>query len=198
MLELRKIEENLKPEDIETVFQNKFITLRLVPSRWGPYVSIQSGTGKGAVLIVADTAGDELNVLMISQPRYALTTDAGEHNGFFTWEFPRGGHIKGESLMETAARELEEETNLKFPPQEIHYLGVAFTDSGILNTEVDYFYASVDTTAHPVVYNDNEILEHKWIPYSKILEAVRNGVIKDSYTLTALSKAIITGKLPAS
>ena len=58
------------------------------------------------------------------------------------------------------------------------------------------FYASVDTTNHPIVYNDNEILEHKWVNYRDLLEAVKTGIVKDSYTLTALSKAIISGFLP--
>lgn len=198
MLKNRKIEETLNPTQIITAFENRYITVRLVTSRWGPHVSIKSGTGKGAVLIVVDTATPILSLLMVSQPRYALTVDCENHNGMFTWEFPRGGHIEGETSMQTAARELEEETNLKFPPKDIKYLGSAFTDTGILNTEVDYFFVTVDTKTQPLVYNDNEIIEHKWVPYHELLEAVCNSTIQDAYTLTALSKAIINQALPAN
>lgn len=182
-------------EPAETVFSNKFATVRLVPSLWGPHVSIQSGTGKGAVLLIVNTAAEEPEVLLVNQPRFALTPTNVETNGYYTWELPRGGHQNDETLMECAIRELEEETNLVYPPDYIFHLGSTFTDTGIMNTVVDYFYAEVNAENHEVKYNDNEILNHKWVPLQEVLEAVKNNHIQDAYTVNALMKATLHGKI---
>lgn len=106
------------------------------------------------------------------------------NNGAYTWELPRGGHKENETLMECAVRELEEETNLLSPPDYITHLGSSLTDTGILNTVVGYFYAE----KHQVKYNDNEIINHKWVPVPELLAEVKLNNIQDAYTLTRLQR----------
>lgn len=195
MLNNTPITETLKaPQEI--AFQNKYVTLRLVPSRWGPYVSIQSGTGLGVVLVVVKNVGDESEILMVSQPRYALTTDGEEHNGFFTWEFPRGGNQPGETIEDTAHRELLEETNLVFATEDLFHLGTGYTDTGIFNSRIDYYTVEVkDPAAQNISYNDHELLQHRWVPVSELIKAMRNNDVQDAYTLVAFSKVLLHNKI---
>lgn len=192
-----KIIPNKPDQKIETVYENKYVTVRLVPSIWGPHVSVQSGTGKGAVVIVANKTQDETKILFVNQPRFALTKDNKEHNGFYTWELPRGGANDGEALFDTAKREVEEETNIILTDEKIHHLGTSYTDTGIFNSEIDYFYVEFENiNLDSVKYNDNEIIEHVWVSFSEVKDAIKNNVIKDNYTIVAFTKALLKGLIP--
>jgi ADP-ribose pyrophosphatase len=189
------ITEEQYPGHVETVFQNKYLTVRLVPSRWGPHISAQSGNGGGAVLLVADVTQPTPKILLVNQPRYALTTDGKEHNGYYTWELPRGGRNANETALECAVRELREETNLEQTPSSVLHLGTTYVDSGIMNTEVDYFYVEIDSSNPEINYNDNEVIQHEWVDLDRFKEALVNNEIKDSFTLMAYAKAVLHNKL---
>lgn len=187
-----------KPEqNVETVFENKYVTVRLVPSIWGPHVSVQSGNGKGAVVIIANKTEGETKILFVNQPRFALTKDNKEHNGFYTWELPRGGANPNENIFDTAKREVEEETNIILTDEKIIHLGTSYTDTGIFNSEIDYFYVEFENiNLDTVHYNDNEIIEHVWIPYEEVKSSIKDSIIKDNYTIVAFTKALLSGLIP--
>lgn len=147
--------------------------------------------------MVVDTNESQPKFLLVNQPRYALTTDGQKHNGYYTWEFPRGGQQPDETPTECAIRELREETNLTHTtPDQITHMGTAHTDTGILNTTVNYFYIQIDSTNPDIQYTDNEIINHQWVTQTEFLKSITTNQIQDAYTLVAYAKATALGLLP--
>jgi len=89
------------------------------------------------------------------------------------WSFPKGHPEPGESLLETAQRELFEETHLTISnllvekPFEENYF---FTkNSTLIKKKVFYFLAEV---SGKVQIQKEEIKDVKWVPLSEVTEAL--------------------------
>ncbi len=88
------------------------------------------------------------------------------------WDFPKGNREKGETKLETARREIKEETGLA---------DLEFTD---FEQEISYFYRREGKTIHKTVtyflaksFSKNITIswEHKgyeWLPYEKALDKI--------------------------
>ena len=88
------------------------------------------------------------------------------------WDFPKGNREKGETKLETALREIKEETGLT---------DLEFTD---FEEKISYFYKREGKTIHKTVtyflaqsFTKDIIIswEHKgyeWLPYEKALERI--------------------------
>lgn len=94
------------------------------------------------------------------------------------WAFPKGHGVKGESALETAKRELEEETGLR-----VHRLlqetplteRYQFHRKGeMVYKTVSYFPAVVEGE---IVLQEEEIKEYKWVP---LKEAVRHLTFREA------------------
>jgi bis(5'-nucleosidyl)-tetraphosphatase len=89
------------------------------------------------------------------------------------WAFPKGHPEGGEKPLETAARELKEETALEIvtflplPPFEEHYF---FTAQGQkIEKWVTYFAAVVKGE---VILQDSELEEYKWVTLSEAVKLI--------------------------
>jgi len=100
-------------------------------------------------------------------------------------EIPRGNANIGESSIDCAYREVAEETGYIIKKDKIKKLGSINPNSGILSSTIDLFYAEVDN--EPMVETDNEANKNIYISYDELVNSIKSGIIKDSFTLAAFT-----------
>lgn len=105
------------------------------------------------------------------------------------WEFPRGMGNEGETPLETAKRELKEETGLSI--DDARELGTIYADSGLLSNPIAVVLLtsnSVDTSnmTSPEPISD-ELDELRWVTPDELDSAIRAGKISCGITLAAYS-----------
>lgn len=127
----------------------------------------------GAVVVVALTAAGE--VVLERQFRYPL------RQVFI--ELPAGKIDAGEPVLTTGQRELQEETG--YTAQHWVKLGVQHPCIGYANEVIHIFLATGLTAGAHARDADEAMTVFCW-PWSQLLEAIDQGLITDSKTLTAL------------
>ena len=89
------------------------------------------------------------------------------------WGFPKGGEEAGESEVDTARRELAEETNIT----DVEFLAntkiyerydAIYPDGQSYHKEVAYFVGIVSNQA--VTLQEEEVQDYAWLPYEEALE----------------------------
>lgn len=134
-------------------------------------------SGASAVLpVLSDPAGDDPQILLIKQFRYAA--------GGSMLEVPAGRPDRpGEPWEEVARRELEEETGLI--ADTLTPLTTIFTTPGFTDERIHLFMATHLRTGRQSLDLD-EFLEPVKMPLSRALELVRDGEISDAKTICTL------------
>lgn len=104
----------------------------------------------------------------------------------YTWEIPEGGGKLDLTPLESAQRELLEETGIKAGKwteiQRMHLSNSATDELAIL-------YVAQDLSFHQAEPEDTEQLAVRKIPFDKLYEMVLNGEATDSLTVAAVLKA---------
>jgi dATP pyrophosphohydrolase len=115
-----------------------------------------------SVLVVIHTA--DLRVLLLER---------ASHPGF--WQSVTGSQEDGESLLETAAREVEEETGISVPPQRISDWQITnrfeifaewrhrYADGVTHNTE--HVFSLAVPAELPIRLSPDEHINYLWLPY---------------------------------
>ena len=132
--------------------------------------------GASAVVpFLSDPAGDEPQVLLLRQYRYA--------SGGYLYEIPAGRLDEGESPEECAARELKEETGCT--AERIEPLTSILTTPGFTDEVIHLFLATGLTHGEPNREAD-EFVELVVMRLSEALERISAGEMTDSKTVLAL------------
>jgi 8-oxo-dGTP pyrophosphatase MutT (NUDIX family) len=118
---------------------------------------------------------DDGNTWLVGQDRYTL--------GEYSWEVPMGGSDKGEEPLETAVRELREETGLSAGSYE--QLMRVHTSNSITDEEGFIFIATELTEGDPD-FDEEEDLAIRKLPLSEAVDMVRRGEITDAMSAAAL------------
>lgn len=127
----------------------------------------------GAAMVIPVTAEGQL--IMIRQYRYAVKE--------IFIEFPAGKIDAGEQGLQTARRELEEETGLV--AAEFRYLTTIHPVIGYSNEKIEIYLArGLSTTRQKL--DHGEFLEVFEIPFAEALEKMRQGEITDVKTMIGL------------
>lgn len=129
-----------------------------------------------ATAVVAVTNNQE--VLLINQFRYAA--------GGMLLEIPAGKMESGESALECARRELEEETGYR--AQTLQHLATFYTTPGFC-TEKIHLYLAQDMTLHQQDLDRDEYIDVVNMPLDRALEMVGRGEINDAKTIVGLLMA---------
>ena len=132
--------------------------------------------GASAVVpFLSDPAGDDPQVLLIRQYRYA--------SGGYMLEVPAGRLDAGEDPKHCAARELKEETGCT--ADQVEYLTTIYTTPGFTDERIHLFMAT-GLTAGETKHEADEFLELQPTPLSQALDKIRTGEIQDGKTVVAL------------
>jgi 8-oxo-dGTP pyrophosphatase MutT (NUDIX family) len=120
---------------------------------------------------------DELNTYLVGQYRFPLDQ--------YSWEMPEGGGQIGVDPLDSAKRELLEETGLKASNwTEIQRLHL----SNSVSDELSILYVARGLTQHEAEPEDTEQLIVKKLPFAQVYQMVCDGQITDSMTVAAVLK----------
>ena len=131
--------------------------------------------GGGAGILAINEKGE---IALVRQYRYAL--------GRVMREIPAGKIEPGEPPLQTARRELEEETG--FAADELTPFGQIVPTCGYCN-EIIYLFIAKGLRPTAQNLDSDEYVEVEWIPLDEGVRLVLSGEIDDSKTQAALLKA---------
>lgn len=120
---------------------------------------------------------DDLNTYLVGQYRFAPDE--------YSWEIPEGGGPLGTDPLDSAKRELLEETGLKATEwQEIQRMHL----SNSVSDELCIIYLARGLEQHEAEPEETEQLIVKKLPFSAVYDMVCRGEILDSVTVGAVLK----------
>jgi ADP-ribose pyrophosphatase len=150
-------------------------TVRFPNGSVGEMEMIRHPGASAVVPFLTDPAGDDPQLLLIKQYRYAAEQ--------FLYEIPAGRLDAGEDPKMCAVRELREETGCS--AKSVEYLFTMFTTPGFADERIHVFMAnglSRGETAHEA----DEFLTVETVSLSHALELIRAGEIKDAKTALSI------------
>ncbi|HBT55816.1 MAG TPA: NUDIX hydrolase [Pseudomonas sp.] len=101
-------------------------------------------------------------------------------------EIPRGYGEPGESSLQCACRELQEETGYRAQPDQLTLLGHYRPNSAILASSVDLYLAQLGST-DLVSAPDDEAIAIEAVPLQALPALLQDGTLDDGFTLAALA-----------
>ncbi len=174
----KETENPWKVLSAEEVYDNPWIRLT-------KYDVINPGGGKGiygkvhfknhAIGVLA--LDDHMNTWLVGQYRFVL--DA------YSWEIPEGGCPLNTSPLESAKRELKEETGFSAARwTEIQTLHL----SNSVSDELGYIFVAQNLTAGDAEPEETEDLNVRKLPFEDAYQMVLRGEITDSISIIAILK----------
>lgn len=133
---------------------------------------------QGAVAVIAVK---DNKVLLIKQYRKAMEE--------VLIEVPAGKVEPGESRVDTAARELEEETG--YTSDELEALYDFYVSPGFCDELITLFYAGELVESNTLEPDEDEFIEKIWVPIENIAELLKSGQIRDAKTIIALQHLLL-------
>lgn len=118
---------------------------------------------------------DDGNIYLIGQTRYTI--------GKYSIEIPAGG-TEGQDPLETAKRELQEETG--FTAENWEKLGSFYSANGLLAEKAHVYLATGLKQTGENEQVEEGIDKLYKLPLSKVLEMIKSGEIEDGQTISSL------------
>ncbi len=123
---------------------------------------------------------DDLNTYLVGQYRFTLNQ--------YSWEIPEGGGAIGIDMLESAKRELKEETGL------VAKEWTKLMDLHLSNSVSDEFgciFLARGLKQEEAMPEETEQLIVKKVPFAEAYKMVEKGIITDSLAVTAILKVKI-------
>jgi 8-oxo-dGTP pyrophosphatase MutT (NUDIX family) len=127
------------------------------------------------------------NTYLVGQYRYTI--------GEYSWEIPEGGGPVGTDPLDSAKRELLEETGLVAKQWNL-LLEMHLSNS--VSDELAILYLATDLSQYQAEPEETEQLQIKKLPFEEAYQMVMDGEIKDSMSVAAIQKTkllFLEGKL---
>jgi len=161
------------------IYQNPWITVEehdvINPAgKEGIYGQV-SFKNKALGIIPVDDRG---NTWLVGQYRYTLAE--------YSWEIPMGGGPIGQDILESAKRELKEETGISAARWQ-NILRIHTSNS--VTDEEGFVYIATDLTFGKTEFEDTEKIKIKKLPLTEAIEMVMEGEITDAISVAGLLKA---------
>lgn len=161
------------------IYDNPWITVRedqvLKPSGGEGIYGVVSFKNLAVGIIPLDDQGQ---TWLVGQYRYTLEA--------YSWEIPMGGGPLGIDPLESARRELREETGLV--ARQWQKILTVHTSNSVTD-EVGYVYLARDLSQHMPDFDDTEVLQLKKLPLAEAAHMVLRGEITDSLSVGGLLAA---------
>lgn len=150
-------------------------TVRFPDGSVGELEMIRHPGASAIVPFLSDSAGQDPQVLLIRQYRYAAEG--------YLYEIPAGRLNPGEAPRDCALRELKEETGCS--AGDVQHLFTMYTTPGFTDEKIHLFMAT-QLVAGETKHEADEFLELQPMLLSRALEMVEAGEIQDSKTALGL------------
>ena len=157
------------------IFNVDIDTVRFPDGSTGELEMVRHSGASAVLPFLGDPAGEDPHILLLRQYRYAAES--------YVYEVPAGRLDPGESPLECARRELEEETGCtaaRVEPLTTIYTTPGFTDERI------HLFMAVGLTNGEHRRERDEFMEVETLPLSRALELVERGEITDAKTVVTL------------
>jgi 8-oxo-dGTP pyrophosphatase MutT (NUDIX family) len=165
-----------KTLDSRVVYENPWLEVkedRVINPGGGNSVYGHVHFKKTAIAIVP--LDDDGNTWIVGQDRYTL--------GEYSWEIPMGASETGEEPMQTAHRELREETGLS--AQKMTLLMKLHTSNSVTD-EVGFAFVAEGLSEGQTEFEEVEVLDVKKIPLSEVVTMIRRGEMTDAISIAAI------------
>ncbi|ROZ81395.1 NUDIX hydrolase [Pseudomonas neustonica] len=157
---------------MSTVYENPWF--KVVRENGFHWVEENGASNGAAILAVLD--GHSALLVWVQRPA----------QGERMLEIPRGYGEPGESSLQCACRELQEETGYRAAPEQLTRLGRYRPNSAILTSCVDLYLAEL-TSSDQVGRPDREVLAVEEVPLGSLPAKLQDGILDDGFTLAALA-----------
>jgi len=121
---------------------------------------------------------EDMNTWLVGQWRYTLNE--------YSWELPMGGGPLEIDRLESAQRELREETGIT---AQFWEEVIKIHTSNCVTDEIGYGYIAKDLNFGPTEFDETEDLEIKKIPFKEVVDMAMNNQITDSICVATILKA---------
>ena len=165
---------------IITVYENAWIKLEhhdvVIPSGKNGVYGKVCFKNKAIGIIPIDKDG---NTWLVGQYRYTLNA--------YSWEIPMGGGPISDDFLESAKRELKEETGLK--AEKWTKIMTLHTSNSVTDEE-GFIYLAEDLTLGETDFEETEEIEIMKLPLVKAVQKVMDGEITDAISIAGLLKVV--------
>ena len=150
-------------------------TVRFPDGSSGELEMIRHPGASAVIPFLSDPDGDDPQVLLIRQYRYAADG--------YVFEIPAGRLNPGEDPRDCAVRELKEETGCT--AQRMDYLTTMLTTPGFTDEKI-HLYMATELSVGETKHEADEFLDLQPMALSRALEMVKSGEIRDGKTAFGL------------
>lgn len=151
-------------------------TVRFPDGSTGELEMIRHSGASAVVPFLSEPAGDDPQLLLIRQYRYA--------SDGYLYEVPAGRLEPGEDPRRCAVRELREETGCI--AERVELLTTIYTTPGFTDERIHLFMAVGLTQTDSGAHEADEFIETQTMPMSRALSMIETGEISDAKTAVAI------------
>lgn len=169
----------MKPFSSDRIYSGRVLNLRIdevAQPRGGGRRKIEVVEHAGGVVVIARPSRDQ--IVLVKQHRHAVGADL--------WEVPAGMIERGEPPIETAHRELLEETGYR--AASLRFLWSIYTTPGFCEERIHFFVADGLTAGQSQPEADEEFELRVW-PIEEAWALVERDELRDAKTQIALAWA---------
>ena len=163
----------------KAIYKNPWISVRedqvINPKGGNGIYGVVSFKNKALGIIPVD---EEMNTWLVGQYRYALNE--------YSWEIPMGGGLLENDILESAKRELKEETG--FTAAKWTKICRLHTSNSVTDEE-GFVYLAEDLTEGETEFEETEDLKIIRVKFSEAIRMVMDGEITDGISVAGLLKA---------
>ncbi len=161
------------------------------PSKWFPIIKeeVELPSGQRDEYFKSDLPDVAMIVPLTAQHELVFVRQYKHGIGEITLEFPAGRIESGKTVLETAIRELAEETGIAASEKELLALGELWTEPSKSTVRVSGFLITNATVNSQQNLDTTENIEVVTVPLSKIDQLLVNGDIRASDTVALLLMA---------